>query len=145
MNSNEQIRILCIFHYVVGSLYALFGCMGFFHLFIGLSFMLNPHGMLGSQGIHTSPSDLPPPWFGVIFALVGGSIILFGWLLGLLTILSGRFISRRVHYTYSIVIGAINCVMFPFGTALGVFDIILLSKDEMKKQYRTEQDAAANP
>jgi hypothetical protein len=132
MTINEQVRILAIFHYVVGGMQALFGCFGFIHLFIGVSFILNPDAW------HTSPSDAPPQWFGIVFALVGGGVILLGWVLGFLTILSGRFISRRVHRTFSIVMGAVNCAMIPFGTVLGVFDIILLTKDELKMQYEAK-------
>ena len=100
---------------------------------------------MNPQAWHTAPSEAPPQWFGLLFALVGGAIILFGWTLGILTILSGRFIARRIHRTFSIVMGAINCALFPFGTVLGVFDIILLTKDELKRQYEAEQGAAANP
>ena len=138
MNLNEQLRILAIFHYVVGGLHALFGCFGLIHFFIGISFIFDPSAW-------DSGSQAPPPfWFGYLFAIIGGGFVLFGWILGTLTIISGRCISRRKRRVFSIVMGGVNCAMMPFGTVLGVFDLILLSKDETKLQY-AEQGAAANP
>lgn len=129
MNLNEQLRLLSIFHYVVGGLHALFASFGLIHFFIGLSIILYPAGWAEGNG------GGPPPLFGFLFAGIGAVFVLAGWILGGLTILSGRFISRRVHRTFSIVMGAVNCALFPFGTVLGVFDIILLTKDETKQLY----------
>jgi len=130
MNLNEQLRILSIFHYVVGGLHALFGSFGLFHFSIGLAIVLHAPAWNSTPG-----QTGPPEWFGWIFLLIGGGFVLFGWTLGAATILSGRFIAQRRRRTYSIVVGAINCAMMPFGTALGVFDILLLTKDEVRAQY----------
>lgn len=129
MNLIEQLRLLSIFHYVVGGLHMLFGSLGLFHFFIGLAFMM------GSKDFLDASSSSPPAWFGLIFAVIGGGFVLFGWTLGILTILSGRYIAARKKRTFSIVMGAINCAMVPFGTALGVFDLIVLTKDETIQLY----------
>lgn len=135
MSRDEQLRILSIFHYVVGGMHAFFGSFGLVHLFIGLSFVVNPSLWNNhSQGA-------PPAWFGLIFVVVGGGVVLFGWTLGILTILSGRFIAGRKNRKFSIVVGAVNCAMMPFGTALGVFDIILLTNGEVKALYRADRAA----
>ena len=42
MSRNEQLRILSIFHYVVGGMHAFFGSFGLLHFFIGISFLVNP-------------------------------------------------------------------------------------------------------
>ncbi len=128
MNLSEQLRILSIFHYVVGGLHALIGSFGLIHFSLGLMFMMDPKFLPSSSGG-------PPFWIGLLFAAVGGSFVLFGWVLGFLTILSGRYIAARKKRAFSIVMGAINCAMVPVGTVLGVFDIILLSKEETKRLY----------
>lgn len=129
MNLTEQLRILSIFHYVVGGLHALFGSIGLFHFFMGLAFMLTPKSSWSGSG------GPPPEWFGLLFAILGAGFVIFGWTLGILTALSGRYIAARKHRTFSIVMGAINCAMLPFGTVLGVFDILLLTKEEARKLY----------
>lgn len=128
MNLNEQLRILSIFHYVVGGLHALFGSFGLIHFFLGMSIIIDP-SLWGDEA--------PPWWFGLLFALIGGGFVLFGWALGFVTILSGHYIARRKHRIFSIVIGAINCAMMPIGTVLGVFDILLLTKDETRREYES--------
>ena len=133
MSRDEQLRILSIFHYVVGGMHALFGSFGLIHFIIGISFLANP----SAWGGHSQTA--PPAWFGLIFAVLGGGFVLVGWTLGVLTIISGRFIAARKNRKFSIVVGAINCAMMPLGTALGVFDIILLTNDEVKALYPPDQ------
>lgn len=82
-----------------------------------------------------------PTFFPWIFILFGGGFLSVGVILGSITALSGYFISRRKHRTYSIVVGAINCVMFPFGMALGIFDLILLNREEAIAEYEARSAA----
>ena len=67
-------------------------------------------------------------WFYAIFAvlLTGG---------GLANLLSGIFIRRRQHRLFSIVVGAINCIQIPIGTVLGIFTIVVLSRDSVQEIY----------
>lgn len=62
--------------------------------------------------------------------------MLFGWTLGALTALSGRYIQQRKNRIFSIVIGCVNCIMVPVGTVLGVFDLVLLTNTEVVKEYQ---------
>lgn len=133
MSLVEQLKLLSIFHYVVGGLHALFGSFGLIHFFVGLSFIFAP----GSWG---AGANSPPEWFGLLFAVLGGSFVLFGWTLGALTIYSGRCIATRKKKKFSVVMGAINCAMVPLGTVLGVFTLILLTKDETRSLYGERLD-----
>lgn len=87
---------------------------------------------LGGLGTDTHPPA--PAFVGLFFALFGGIFVLFGWVLGFLTILSGRYIAQRRNRTFSIAMGAVNCTMVPFGTVIGVFDIVLLTNAEVIKE-----------
>jgi len=127
--TSEQLRILSIGHYVVGGLHALFGCFGLIYLAMGSLVFLN------SSAMSAGPSEAPPAFIGIFFAAFGGAFVLFGWTLGFLTILSGRYIAQRKNRTFSLVMGAINCVLVPFGTVIGVFDIVLLTNSEVIKEY----------
>lgn len=136
MTLTEQLRLLAIFHYVVGAMHALFGSFGLIHFCVGMAFLLNPAAMGGSGGA-------PPWWFGLIFVVVGGGFVLVGWTLGILTFVSGRCIARRKNRMFSIVMGCINCALMPFGTVLGVFDIILLTRDDVRAEYEAKKSHAA--
>jgi len=131
MTPKEQLNLLAIFHYVVGGLHALFGSFGLFYVAFGLFIVLGGF----SNMPHSNAESAPPAFFGVIPVVFGVVFVLIGWSLALLTIISGRRIARRKSRKFSIVVGAINCAIFPFGTALGVFTLILLVSAAGEREY----------
>lgn len=122
---NEQLRLLAIFHYVVGGLAAFFACFPIIHLVLGLFFILAPEKF--EQGNQKAPAFLG--WFFVGFASV---FILAGWTIAILILLAGRFIARRKHYTFCFVMACVECMFMPFGTVLGVFTILVLNRQSVK-------------
>ena len=54
---------------------------------------------------------------------------------GVLNVLSGLFLRARKHWTFSIVVAAIDCLHFPLGTVLGVFTIIVLIRPSVRELY----------
>ncbi|MFH0910832.1 MAG: hypothetical protein V1918_04935 [Planctomycetota bacterium] len=133
MNSDEEhLRLLSVFHYVVGGLAALFACLPILHLGLGLALLFAPGSFHGQGG--------PPPRF-VAFLLIGIAlaVILLGWLFALCLILAGRFLGRRRHYLYCLVMGGISCLFMPFGTFLGVVTLIVLLGPSVQARF---EDAA---
>ena len=122
----DQLRLISIFHYVVGGIHLFGSSFALIHFVLGLLMILRP-GMFGNNP--------PPPFLGVLFTAIGGAVIVCGWTLGICTIFSGRCIQRRVRRTFSIIIAAINCALVPFGTALGVFTLIVLMRDSVRRLY----------
>ena len=131
----DQLGLLATFHYVVAALGALFACLPLIHVAIGLMFILHPAFL--TEGQHPAP----PPWFGLIFVLFGGVFVLMGWAMAVCTFLSGRFLARRRHRMFSMVVAGLLCMFAPFGTVLGVFTIIALSKDSVQQLYLTNHSA----
>ncbi len=74
--------------------------------------------------------------FGWLFIITGSVFILIGQAIAILTILCGHFINKRKYYLFVFIVGCIECAFFPFGTVLGVFTIILLSKPKVKELFR---------
>jgi hypothetical protein len=133
---SEHLRLLSIFHYVVGGIGALFALFPLFHFAIGIAFILSPETFVDSN------SGNPPPRFiGYLFAAVGAVFVLFGETLAILTIYSGTRIRKRQKYMFSFVVACILCIFIPFGTALGVFTIIVLSRESVKKLYNKKSPA----
>ena len=126
----EHLKLLSIFHYVLGGLTALMGCLGLLYLFLGLVFMVAP-----SQGFGSGANPPPPALFGFFFAFMGGVFLLLGWTIAALIILAGRSIARRKHHTFCLVTAAICCLQIPFGTALGVFTFIVLLRPSVKLMF----------
>jgi hypothetical protein len=125
----EHLRLLSIFHFVFAGL-ALLGMA-----FLGLHYFMM-HTIFTNPEMWKSQKAGPPPqvfldvfvWFYVF----GGVILLAGLVLN---VLSGIFLLRRRHRLFSLIIGALNCLQIPFGTALGVFTIIVLSRDSVRELY----------
>ncbi len=136
----EHLRLLSIFHYVVAGLTALFACLPVFHLIFGLVMLFAPGTF--EHGHHGPPND--PAILrlvGAILTFVAALLILGGWSLAVCVLLAGRFLSRRRHYTFCLVIAALLCMITPFGTILGVFTIIVLVRPTVKLLFEPQSNA----
>ena len=49
--------------------------------------------------------------------------------------LSGVFLRQRKCRVFSLVVAGLDCLQIPFGTALGVFDFIVLLRDSVRQSY----------
>ncbi len=133
MTQNEEhLRLLSIFHYIVGGLTALFACFPIIHFIVGIAVIVmanspNPSG------------DAPPAFIGWLFAIMAGTMILLGWSLAACVIATGNFLANRKHYMFCLVMAGIECIFMPFGTVLGVFTIVVLVKESVKKLFLTDQ------
>jgi hypothetical protein len=127
----EHLQLLAIFHYIVGTLMMFFACFFIFHLVFGLVMVFNPGAFHGSKG---EPSP-PPVWLGILFAMMGGIGLLTGWTIGGLTIYSGHCLSKHRRRLFSLVMASFACLFMPFGTLLGVFTIIVLQRDSVRRLY----------
>lgn len=88
---------------------------------------------------------MPPVFMGWIFTVIGSVWISVSVITGILTAISGRYISKRTHKTFSTVIAGINCLFIPVGTALGMFAIITLGNKEVLDLYDGKQDVVNAP
>lgn len=121
----EHLRLLSIFHYVVGGFAALFSLFPVVHLFFGIALIRG--GFDGDE-----PGGRAMGWFFVTMALL---IILTGLAFAGLIVAAGRFLSRHINYTFCLVIAAVECAFAPFGTVLGVFTIIVLQRPSVKQLF----------
>ncbi|MFN2508492.1 MAG: hypothetical protein ABR589_06935 [Chthoniobacterales bacterium] len=128
-DDEQHLRLLSVFHYVVGGLTALLACFPLIHLALGLAMIYAP------QSISSKPGDEPPALIGWMFTCMGGGMFLAGISLAVCVIVAGRFIARRRRYWFIFVLACLQCSIFPFGTALGVFTIIVLSRQSVKALF----------
>jgi uncharacterized protein YybS (DUF2232 family) len=83
----------------------------------------------------------PARMFGLIFFLIGGAIVLFGWTLAAVTVYAARCISRRQKYAFCLIAASLNCMHMPIGTILGVFTLIVLTRDSVRQLFKAKSDA----
>ena len=133
MNQDEEhLRLLSIFHYAVGGIAALSACIPFLHLFIGLALLF---GAIGGHGGGA-------PIIGLLFSVMATCFILVGWCLAICLFIAAGYLKSRKHYTFCFVVAAVSCMFTPFGTVLGVFTIIVLSRPSVKEIFEANKEAA---
>ena len=124
----EHLKLLSVFHYVVGGLTALFALFPVLHLVFGLVMVLAPEKLEeGGEG--------PPALIGWFFVIFAGLFIATGWSIAALVITAGRFLAKRKHYLFCLVVAGLECILMPYGTVLGVFTIIVLMRDSVKEAF----------
>lgn len=121
----EHLRLLMIFHYVCAGLAALFACIPVIHLIFGLVMVLAPH-------VFGTGRNQPPQFLGLFFVGFASVFIVLGWAFAALLAWSGNCLARRKHYTFCFVMACVACLFQPFGTALGVFTIVVLLRPSVK-------------
>lgn len=132
-NDLEQLKLLSIFHYVVAGITALIACFPIMHLVVGIS-MLTGTGLFGQA---MAEEQLPFPFsaFGLLFTILPAVMILGGWGLAVCMVIAGRNLTKKTNRTFCMVIAGISCAFAPFGTALGIFTLIVLSRPSCKELF----------
>jgi hypothetical protein len=131
----ENLQLLSIFYYIFAGFTALFSCFPVIHLSIGV--------MMLSGVMPMEPQAGPPiRLFGWLFVLIPILIILIGWGIAVAYFLAGRFLNQRRHYLYCQILAGITCMSFPFGTILGIFTIVVLSRPSVRALFEEAQVAA---
>jgi hypothetical protein len=133
----EHLNLLSIFHFVGGGL-AFFGLLFLFgHYQMMHAFMATPF----PRATPAPGAPVPPPMTLLpkeFFAMFMWFYLLFGtWFVasGVLNLMSGFYLRARKNRTFSLVVGGVNCLHVPLGTVLGVFTIIVLIRDSVRRIY----------
>ena len=134
----QHLQLLSIFHYVLGGLMGCCACFPVIHLIVGIVFLTSPQSFQGPRH-----DEFPATLFGVLFTVIPATIILLGWATAICVLLAGRFLARRVHYTFCMVIAGIACLFTPVGTVLGVFTILVLMRPSVKAMF--EEPSGGGP
>jgi len=80
---------------------------------------------------------LPPEFLGWIFVGIGSFLFLVGIAMAICILIAGRCLSRRKGYSFALVMACIECLFVPFGTILGAFTIVALSREPVRGLFPT--------
>lgn len=130
-NNAQALDLIAIFHYVLAALIYLKGVFSF--LFIGI-------GTLAVAGILSDkPDDMHIGLLAVILIFYVGPVLFLClmWTLATLVLIAGKRISKRTNLMYCQVVAGLECLCVPFGTILGVFSLMKLTKPEVKEAFTT--------
>jgi hypothetical protein len=154
MRDDSHIRLLIIFHYVMGIL-ELLGGLAFMGVAIFMGKMMRQISTLPTTvptpapvpvgGSPVVPSISTPPtappaelmdgMADMIFFIYGG-MALATIVLAILTLLSARGMATRKWEILSLLVAGLQCLSIPFGTVLGVFTFIVLLRPSVALQYQ---------
>jgi hypothetical protein len=125
----EHLQLLAIFHYVIAGLA---GLLSFFLLFYAL---IGWFLLYAAQHPGPNNQEPPPVFLGWIFIAVGAGFFIAGLTTATCILIAGRRLSRREGYSFALVMACIECLFVPFGTILGVFTILALSRESVKALF----------
>src|SRR5437867_11662315 len=128
----EHLQLLAIFHYVVAGLGALFSFFPLLYTTVVAIFIF-----AALHGTAKPVEDLPPEFLGWIFAVLGSVLFLIGLSMAICILIAGRSLALRKRYSFAFVMACIECLFIPFGTILGVFTIVVLSRESVRGLFST--------
>lgn len=72
---------------------------------------------------------------GIIIISIGIVVFLFLLVLGILTLLTAKYLGEKKHYDFIFVMSIINCLTGILGIILGIFTILELNKPHVKRLF----------
>lgn len=129
----QHLTLLSVFHYVVAGLAGLFSLFPVFHLVL-MGVLLSDPEVEGEPAARIA--------LGMMVVVIVG-MILAGLAFAVCLALAGRYLARRTHYTFCLVMAAISCLFVPLGTVLGVFTILVLIRPSVKERFEGAPSASA--
>ncbi|AQT68134.1 hypothetical protein STSP2_01289 [Anaerohalosphaera lusitana] len=123
---DDALNILAVFHFVIGGLMLFFASVPMVMVLV-FNFANWFGGMHGPRMHDAVPAT--------IFMTFMGFVVLSVVVLGICVISAGRCLMKKRGYVFCMVVAAILCIFFPLGTLLGVFTIIVLMQDEVRRMF----------
>jgi hypothetical protein len=129
----DHLNLLSIFHFVSAGL-------GFVGMFFLMAYFAIMHVVFSNPSIWQNQRHGPPPppeFFLIFHIMTWFYLVLALWCMAcaILNLLSGIFLRVRKHRTFSFVVAGINCLQIPIGTVLGIFTIVVLTRDSVRELY----------
>lgn len=133
----EHLRLLAVFHYVLGGLSIALSLMLSMHLVMMTTFAANPEFF--NQGKSEISQPFPASEIFGIFAIVIGIFMFLGITFGILQIMSGRFLKQKKRKLFSIIVAIPNLIFIPFGTILAILTLIVLERESIGTLYEEQK------
>lgn len=127
----EHLKLLSLGYKISAGAAGMFALFGLFY--VGMGAMM---GAMLSRMPATERAQQPPPALvGWIFAGIGVAFFLIFGTIALLKLRTAYCLKRRTSRTFCMVVAAIGCLEFPYGTVLGVLTFIVLGRDTVSRLF----------
>ena len=133
----EHLQLLAIFYYVLAGFATLGACLPFIYFGIGAMFFVG-----GAAVAHEdAQASAGMAAFGGFIFVIGVFIFAIIFVQAVCLFLTGRYLSQGRNHIFCFVNACLLCMHAPLGTALGVFTIIVLSRDTVKQRFEMNRFA----
>jgi hypothetical protein len=125
----EHLKLLSIFHYIVGGLACFCGLLWILYIVSGIILIIASGSMASDDRMGASIG-------GVVAIVVGVFLFVLFEAYGIISIIAGRKFAKHQGYWFCFVLAVFTCLNFPLGTALGVFTIVVLNRPSVKALFQ---------
>ncbi len=132
----DHLKLLAMFHVLLGALCAFFVLVPISHLFFGISMLTGiwPPG---------SPEPGPESWAGWILVTSAGFMIFAAVSMAALAVLAAVSLANEKRHGLCVAVACLECVFFPLGTILGIATLMVLFRPSGKELFGLAPGAAA--
>lgn len=121
---DHNLGIFRILFIIKGVLTLVFAALPILYIFIGVFIFQN-----------VNLPDEKSQIGGAIMMVAGIMVFLFLLILGILTLLTAKYLGEKRHYDFIFVMSIINCLTGILGIILGIFTILELNKPHVKRLF----------
>ncbi len=127
----EHLKLVSLGFMISAGLGAIFASFGLLYMLMGIGMSV----ALSHVPVSAKNPVPPPAFIGWIFGAMGLVFLLLGTGVAALRFWAARCVKQRKSRTYCMVIAALSCLEFPYGTALGVLSLMVLGRDSVSKLF----------
>jgi hypothetical protein len=125
----EHLRLLRLGYLIAGFSNAVWALFPLIHVSLGLVMLAGTFP--GSTG-----KEAPDARFMVLFFVaIGGTISLMLGAIATLKLITARRLRERRSKTFCLITAGLSCLGLPYGTALGVFTFMVLSRPSVSRAF----------
>jgi hypothetical protein len=128
----EHLKLLSWGYMVSGGMAAMVSLFALLYLIIGLGMAVAFSKVDQSAA---KPGEMPPVFIGYFLCAIGLGLFLTMVAVAIVKFLAARNLMRRKGKTFCMVIAAITCLEFPYGTFLGVVTFIVLARQSVARLF----------
>jgi hypothetical protein len=132
----RRLRLLSVLHLVLAGLGAILALFPLFHVAIGIGFLTGAF----SAGAPVDTSPLA----GWLFVVFGAASVVAVLVYSMALAVAANYLALPSRRDFCLVVAGITCALFPVGTALGVFTLVTLGREDVQAAFR-EREARRRP
>jgi hypothetical protein len=125
----KQLDLLSKFHYIYAFLNILYLAFPLIFFFVGSMLLKYPN----TSGVTVKETEALEMGLQMIIIASVFSIIYIA--LAICSFLAGKYLKKRKHWMFCIILSGFNCICVPFGLVLGVLTITILNRNSVQSLF----------